>query len=152
MAREDIRKGVQVTNITFSGGVFNQLDNLDNRQFGDEELAVMEEAERVGRFVAARVHSKKGIVAALKAGCKTVEHETRLYKKAVELIKEERHEVNRDYFSGALYQDERRAEAHEKMYKLAVKACVKITVDTDLGMSRLNNPLPHSNDGKSYRG
>lgn len=57
------------TNITFSGGVFNQLDNLDNRQFGDEELAVMEEAERVGRFVAARVHGKKGMVAALKAGC-----------------------------------------------------------------------------------
>ena len=60
-----------------SGGCTSQLDDPEHQQFSDSELkAIVEEAARSDRIVAAHCHGKTGIMAALRAGCKTIEHGT----------------------------------------------------------------------------
>lgn len=160
--RENIRNGASVIKVAASGGVLSELDNPDDQQFSDEELAVIvEEAERAGRIVAAHVHGKKGIMAALKAGCRTIEHGTRLNEEAIELMKEKGAMLvatslivtegvkHPELMSPESYiKMKETAEAHEKAYRLAVKSGVKIALGTDLGVIRPDNPLSHGNDGK----
>ncbi|GAB7350901.1 hypothetical protein MBLNU459_g1415t1 [Dothideomycetes sp. NU459] len=160
--RENIRKGAAVIKVAASGGVLSQLDDPHDQQFSDGELAVIvEEAERAGRIVAAHVHGKKGIMAALKAGCKTIEHGTWLDEEAVGLMKEKGAVLvatslivqegvkHPELMSPESYiKMKQTAEAHEKAYKLAVESGVKIALGTDLGVSRPDNPLSHGNDGK----
>lgn len=58
-----------------SGGVMSQIDHPIHQQFSVEELrAIVEEATRADRIVAAHCHGKPGIMAALEAGCRTIEH------------------------------------------------------------------------------
>ncbi|RDW56515.1 hypothetical protein BP5796_13156 [Coleophoma crateriformis] len=73
--RMQIRRGAKVIKIMASGGVMSRDDNPMYAQFAPEELRVIvEEAGRQGRIVAAHCHGKAGIMAALEAGCKTLEH------------------------------------------------------------------------------
>ena len=72
-----LRRGVPVIKILASGGVTSIGDNPIYQQFSDEELKVLvEEATRASRICAAHLHSKPSVIAALRAGCKTLEHGT----------------------------------------------------------------------------
>lgn len=160
--RENIRKGAKVIKVSASGGVLSQLDDPDDQQFSDEELAVIvEEAERAGRIVAAHVHGKRGIMAALRAGCKTIEHGTRLDDEAIEAMKKagailvatslivQEGVKHPELMSPESYiKMKATATAHEEAYAMAVKAGVKVALGTDLGVSKPGNPLSHGNDGK----
>ncbi|RFU76299.1 amidohydrolase [Trichoderma arundinaceum] len=60
-----------------------------SHQFSEEELkAIVDEASRMERPVAAHVHGKKGIVAAVKAGVTSVEHVSFADEECIKLIKE----------------------------------------------------------------
>lgn len=84
-----IRRGAKVIKVLASGGVLSRDDDPKLQQFSDEELKVIvEEAARMNRVVAAHVHGKAGIMAAIKAGCKTLEHGTYLDEEAVDLMVE----------------------------------------------------------------
>lgn len=73
--RQQIRRGAKVIKVLASGGVFSRDDNPKYAQYSPEELRVIvQEAERQGRIVAAHVHGKPAILAAIEAGCKTLEH------------------------------------------------------------------------------
>ncbi|KAL1867922.1 hypothetical protein Daus18300_006197 [Diaporthe australafricana] len=86
--RLQIRRGAKCIKVLASGGVMSRDDEVQYAQFSDEELKVIvEEAARQGRSVAAHVHAKAGILAAVKAGVRTVEHVSFGDQECIDLIK-----------------------------------------------------------------
>jgi len=87
--RKVLRLGASVVKVCASGGVLSDLDNPQHQQFSDEELrAIVEEAARAERVVAAHCHGRAGIMAALRAGVRTIEHGTWLDEEAADLMVE----------------------------------------------------------------
>ncbi len=85
--RRMLRLGAKVIKIHASGGVMSELDDPILPQFSKEELeAIVDEATRMGRLVGAHCHGSRGIIAALEAGVKTIEHGTYLNEEAAELM------------------------------------------------------------------
>jgi imidazolonepropionase-like amidohydrolase len=75
--------------ICASGGVLTAYDDPMHQQFTDGELRVIvEEAARAERIVAAHCHGKAGIMAALRAGVRTIEHGTYLDDEAADAMKD----------------------------------------------------------------
>lgn len=87
--RIQLRRGAKLIKICASGGVLTTYDHPMHQQFSDEELkAMVEEAARAERIVAAHCHGKAGIMAALRAGAKTIEHGTYLDEEAAQAMKD----------------------------------------------------------------
>lgn len=78
-AREQLRKGARVIKVCASGGVLSEVDHPIHQQFTVAELrAIVEVAGMADRVVAAHCHGKPGMLAALEAGVRTIEHGTYL--------------------------------------------------------------------------
>jgi imidazolonepropionase-like amidohydrolase len=87
--RLQLRVDARLIKICASGGVMSQVDHPVHQQFSSEELrAIVEEAGRADRVVAAHCHGKPGIMAALEAGVKTIEHGTFLDDEAADAMRE----------------------------------------------------------------
>lgn len=87
--RMQLRNGADFIKVCASGGVGSEVDHPLHQQFSLEELRVIvEEAARAERVVAAHCHGKPGIMAALEAGVKTIEHGSYLDEEAVEAMLE----------------------------------------------------------------
>ena len=87
--RLQLRKNARLVKVCASGGVLTEYDHPMHQQFTDDELKVIvEEAARAERVVAAHCHGKAGIMAALRAGVKTIEHGTYLDIEAARAMKE----------------------------------------------------------------
>lgn len=85
--RRMLRLGAKVIKIHASGGVLSELDDPHLPQFSKAELeAIVDEATRMERLVGAHCHGKRGIMAALEAGVKTIEHGTFLDEEAAEAM------------------------------------------------------------------
>ncbi|KAI0096845.1 amidohydrolase [Hypoxylon sp. NC0597] len=146
--RLQIRRGARCIKVLASGGVLSRDDNPLYAQFSPEELRVIvEEATRQNRVVAAHVHGKPGILAAVKAGVTTVEHVSFADQECVDLIKEKgvvwiatRTIVVMLLESGGKglsWQQWEKAQLcgknHLTAYKLAIEAGVPIALGTDTG-------------------
>ena len=147
--RTNLRRNARIIKICASGGVMSEVDHPIHQQFSHEELvAIVEEAGRAERFVAAHCHGKPGIMAALRAGVQTIEHGSYLDEEAAELMVE----------TGAIYVPTRFvvdqllgmedilppyaykkglmvADAHTAALKLAVAKGVRIAMGTDIFVS-----------------
>lgn len=89
--RKQIRRGAKVIKICSTGGVMSRIDSPTASQFTTSELAAMvEEASRTNLIVAAHAHGTAGIIAALKAGVKTIEHGSYLTQEAIDLMIEKK--------------------------------------------------------------
>jgi imidazolonepropionase-like amidohydrolase len=144
--REQLRKNARVIKICASGGVMSEVDHPIHQQFSDEELAaIVEEAARAERVVAAHCHGKPGIMAALRAGVKTIEHGTYLDEEAAELMKEtDAILVATRFVVEELLQLESQippyawrkmtamADQHAQALKIAVASGVKVAMGTDI--------------------
>jgi len=87
--RLQLRRGARLVKICASGGVLTTYDHPMHQQFSDHELRVIvEEAARAERVVAAHCHGKAGIMAALRAGVRTIEHGTYLDEEAADAMKQ----------------------------------------------------------------
>jgi imidazolonepropionase-like amidohydrolase len=87
--RLQLRQGARLIKICASGGVLSELDHPIHQQFSDAELAaIVAEAARAERIVAAHCHGKPGIVAALRAGVRTIEHGTYLDEEVAAMMKD----------------------------------------------------------------
>ncbi len=87
--RLQLRNGARLIKICASGGVMSEIDNPIHQQFSGEEMrAIVEEAGRAERIVAAHCHGKPGIMAALEAGVRTIEHGTYLDEEAADAMRE----------------------------------------------------------------
>ncbi len=77
--REQLRGNAKVIKVCASGGVLSEVDDPIHQQFTGAELrAIVEVAGMADRVVAAHCHGKPGIMAALDAGVRTIEHGTYL--------------------------------------------------------------------------
>jgi imidazolonepropionase-like amidohydrolase len=77
--REQLRRNAKLIKVCASGGVLSELDDPVHQQFTVTELrAIVETAGLAERVVAAHCHGKPGIMAALEAGVRTIEHGTYL--------------------------------------------------------------------------
>ena len=86
--RLQLRRGAMVIKVHASGGIMSQVDDPIHQQFSNEELhAIVAEATRADRAVAAHCHGKPGIMAALRAGVTTIEHGTYLDEEAADLMR-----------------------------------------------------------------
>ena len=89
--RSMLRLNARVIKICATGGVASEVDHPTHPEFSEEELrAIVEEAGRAERIVAAHCHGKAGILAALRAGCRTIEHGTYLDEEAADLLLEKK--------------------------------------------------------------
>ena len=76
-AREQLRNNAKVIKVCASGGVMSEVDDPIHQQFTAAELrAIVEVAAMADRAVAAHCHGKPGIMAAIEAGVRTIEHGT----------------------------------------------------------------------------
>ena len=73
--REVIKYGADVVKICATGGVLSLGDNPQHAQYTQAELAaIVADAHRLGRKVAAHAHGAEGIVWATNAGVDSIEH------------------------------------------------------------------------------
>ena len=73
--RENIKYGADVIKICATGGVMSKGDDTNASQYTREEMkAIVEEAHRLGRKVAAHAHGAEGVIWASDAGVDSIEH------------------------------------------------------------------------------
>lgn len=147
--RKQLRAGAAVIKVCASGGVLSEIDHPIHQQFSHEELvAIVKEAERAERIVAAHCHGNPGIVAALEAGAKTIEHGSYLDEQSAQMMVDSGAIlVPTRFVVAALLQMEDTlppyayrkgvmiAERHAMAMKIAVAAGVKIAMGTDIFVS-----------------
>jgi imidazolonepropionase-like amidohydrolase len=154
--RKVLRLGAPVVKICASGGVLSDMDSPVHRQFSDEELrAIVDEAARADRIVAAHCHGKAGIMAALRAGVRTIEHGSYLDEESADLMLETGalliptrtivHQLVARKDSGIpeFMLDKARAmvDRHREALRLAVRKKVPIAMGTDIGGSSEAAPV-----------
>jgi imidazolonepropionase-like amidohydrolase len=149
--RRMLRLGAKVIKVHASGGVLSELDDPHLPQFPKEELeAIVDEASRMERLVGAHCHGKRGIMAALEAGVRTIEHGTFLDDEAAEAMVESgsilvptrfivdlliREGEARGMPAYAKKKIEMAAAAHADAVALAVEKGVRIATGTDMWAS-----------------
>ena len=86
--RQVIKYGADVIKICASGGVFSKGDSPGAPQYSPEEMrAVVDEAHRLGRKVAAHAHGTQSIKEAILAGVDSVEHCSLIDDEGIRLAK-----------------------------------------------------------------
>src|SRR5215467_9196768 len=87
--REQLRLNAKLIKVCASGGVLSEVDNPIHQQFTVAELrSIVEVAGMADRVVAAHCHGKPGIMAAIEAGVRTIEHGTYLDDEACDAMRE----------------------------------------------------------------
>ena len=145
--RETIKYGADLIKICATGGVLSRGDDPNASQYTLEEMkAIVADAHRLGRKVAAHAHGAQGVIWASEAGVDSVEHGHLMNDAAIATLKK-----NGTYLVPTLYlvdwQREHAAEANlpefsrKKMelvsqmgksnIKKAIEAGIKIGMGTD---------------------
>lgn len=89
--REEVKAGSDWIKLLVTGAYMSVGDNPENQHFSEEELAMaVSEAARFGRKVMAHAHSAGGIVSALRAGARTIEHGTFIDDAGIALMLQKR--------------------------------------------------------------
>ena len=87
--REVVKYGADVVKICATGGVLSKGDSPGATQFNDEEIrAIIVEAHRLGRKVAAHAHGSAGIQQAVLAGVDSIEHGSYINDENIRAMKE----------------------------------------------------------------
>jgi imidazolonepropionase-like amidohydrolase len=86
--RFNIQQGADLIKILATGGVLSANDDPRHTGYTQEEMrAAVEEANRLGRFVAAHCHGKEGMIWVSNAGARSIEHGTYMDAEAAEVLK-----------------------------------------------------------------
>lgn len=87
--RENIKYGVDLIKVCATGGVLSLGDNPQHSQFTLEEMkAIVADAHRLGRKVAAHAHGAEGIRWAAEAGVDSIEHGSYIDDAGIAAMKE----------------------------------------------------------------
>ncbi|KJK80175.1 hypothetical protein H634G_04414 [Metarhizium anisopliae BRIP 53293] len=161
MVRRMVRAGARVIKVCSSGGVLSLNDDPEDRQFSDAELkAIVEEAGRSRRAVAAHAIGKAGILAGLRAGVKTIEHGMYIDEEVADvMVKQDaifvptQHIVRvlaADYMDQLPEPNKRKLlgliDKSKESYKLAIRKGVKIALGTDMASSDRKSRLSHGHN------
>jgi imidazolonepropionase-like amidohydrolase len=159
--REQLRRNAKVIKVCASGGVLSEVDDPIHQQFTDTELkSIVEVAGLADRVVAAHCHGKPGIMAALRAGVRTIEHGTYLDDECCDAMREsaailvptrtiiEHILANKegvpDY---ALVKLEAMAETHAQAVTRAYEHGVTIAMGTDIALTGADLPNAWGQNG-----
>jgi len=144
MVRQNIKYGADLIKICATGGVLSKGDDPQASQYTLEEMkAIVADAHRLGRRVAAHAHGAQGILWASMAGVDSIEHGSYINDDAIAEMKK-----NGTYLVPTLYLEDWMLEKgslppfyHQKMVdvsavaksniKRAMQAGVKIALGTD---------------------
>ncbi len=159
--REQLRRDAKVIKVCASGGVLSEVDHPLHQQFTDAELrAIVEVAGMTDRSVAAHCHGKAGIMAALEAGVRTIEHGTYLDAECAAAMREtgailvptrtivEEIRESRAAPAYAQVKLDALAQTHAAMVTLAHEAGVTIAMGTDIGLSVGQGPASWGRNGR----
>ena len=87
--RQQIKYGADVIKTCATGGVLSEGDAVGATQYSFEELkALVDEANKLDRKVAAHAHGTEGIKLAVKAGVSSIEHGSFLDEEGARMMKE----------------------------------------------------------------
>jgi imidazolonepropionase-like amidohydrolase len=158
--RYQIKYGADVIKTCATGGVLSEGDAVGATQYSFEELkALVEEANKLDRKVAAHAHGTEGIKLAVRAGVSSIEHGSFLDDEGARLMKERgtflvptlsaAEAVERAAKTGVLkgLRAEKAlaaAAAVRHAIKLAVANKVSIALGTDAGV------IPHGTNGHEF--
>jgi len=159
--REQLRRDARVIKVCASGGVLSEVDHPIHQQFTLAELkAIVEVAGMAERVVAAHCHGKPGIMAALAAGVRTIEHGTYLDEEAAEAMREcgailvPTRTIVREITDHAaappfaMAKMEVIADRHAASVALAREAGVTVAMGTDLAVSGSGRPASWGRNGR----
>jgi imidazolonepropionase-like amidohydrolase len=159
--REQLRSNAKVIKVCASGGVLSEVDDPIHQQFTLAELrAIVEVAGLAERVVAAHCHGKPGIMAALRAGVRTIEHGTYLDDEACDAMRESgailvpTRTIIEDMlaFRGAvpdyaMAKLEAMADIHAQAVTRAYEHGVTIAMGTDIGLTGPDRPNSWGQNG-----
>jgi imidazolonepropionase-like amidohydrolase len=163
--REQLRRNAKVIKVCASGGVLSEVDDPIHQQFTLAELrAIVEVAGLADRVVAAHCHGKPGIMAALQAGVRTIEHGTYLDDECCDAMREtgailvptrtivEDILANKDDVPDyALVKLETIADIHAQAVTRAHERGVTIAMGTDIGLTGPDLPNSWGQNGSEPR-
>jgi imidazolonepropionase-like amidohydrolase len=156
--RDQMKWGADVIKICASGGVFSESDPLKVPQLTAAELeAIIGEAHRWGRKVAAHAHGDEAARLAIEAGVDSIEHGSFLTPETLELMKERGVylvptrmapwwlETHADDYPPAMAKKGRMVgEAHAAMLRNAIRIGTPIAFGTDSSVT------PHGMNAKEF--
>lgn len=156
--RDQLKWGADVIKICASGGVLSESDPVDVPQLTPDELtAIVSEAHKWKRKVAAHAHGDLAAKLAVEAGVDSIEHGSFLTEDTLKLMKAKgvylvptRMAVywtnkNANTFPPQIAAKARAAAAaHEKMFRTALKVGVPIAFGTDSAVS------PHGKNAMEF--
>lgn len=159
--RFNVQQGADLIKIHATGGVLSANDDPRHTTYTMEEMrAACDEANRLGRFVAAHCHGKEGMIWVSNAGARSIEHGTYLDAEAAAVLKK-----NGTWYVPTLYvvepivaegnplkvpeQSLAKARAVRGFmrlaFKQAVKSGVKIAFGSDAGV------FPHGTQTREFK-
>src|SRR3984957_14365973 len=159
--REQLRRNAKLIKVCASGGVLSEVDDPIHQQFTLAELrAIVEVAGMADRVVAAHCHGKPGIMAALAAGVRTIEHGTYLDDECCDAMRESgailvpTRTIVEDMlaFSAqvpdyAVAKLEAIADIHAQAVTHAYEQGVRIAMGTDIGLTGPDRPNSWGQNG-----
>jgi imidazolonepropionase-like amidohydrolase len=159
--REQLRRNARLIKVCASGGVLSEIDDPIHQQFTGAELRIIVEvAGLADRVVAAHCHGKPGIMAAIEAGARTIEHGSYLDEEACDAMRETgtilvptrtivedilaNLEKVPDYAAAKLTA---LAATHADATSLAIERGVTIAMGTDIGVTGPDRPNAWGSNG-----
>jgi imidazolonepropionase-like amidohydrolase len=158
--RHQVKYGADVIKTCATGGVLSEGDAVGVTQYTYEEMkALVEEAEKLERKVAAHAHGTEGIKIASRAGVASIEHGSFLDEEGAKLMAEKgtylvptlmageavEAMAKRGFLTGLRAEKAlAAATAMRSAIKLAVKYKIKIALGTDSGV------IPHGTNGHEF--
>ena len=158
--RENVKHGADVIKFMASAGVLSAEASVGAPQYSQEEMnAVVDEAHRWGKKVAAHAHGAEAIKMAIRAGVDSVEHSSLIDDEGLKLAKQHGTYLDFDVYNDDYILSEYAKKGFpastvekEKMvgrvqrenFQRAVKAGEKMTFGTDAGV------YPHGWNAKQF--
>jgi imidazolonepropionase-like amidohydrolase len=159
-ARDVIKYGADLVKVCASGGVLSKGDQPGAPQYSLEEMrAIVEEAHRAGRKVAAHAHGTLSIKEAIRAGVDSIEHASLIDEEGIKLAKEHGTFLVMDIYNddfileeglknGMLPESIEKEKAIGRLqrdsFTRAVKAGARMAFGTDAGV------YPHGNNARQF--
>jgi imidazolonepropionase-like amidohydrolase len=149
--RFQVKYGADVIKICATGGVLSLSDEVDTPQLTQDEMnAIVDEAHRLRKKVAAHAHGNEGAKAAIRAGVDSIEHGSFMDDEALRMMKDRgtylvptllageytagRSEI-RHYPPEIAAKAKAAVAARSDMFRRALKTGVKIAFGTDSAVS-----------------
>ena len=158
--REQVKHGADVIKMVATAGVLSEEDSVGAPQYTQAEMdALVDEAHRWDRKVAAHAHGTEGIKMAIRAGVDSIEHGSFIDDEGIAMMKARGTYLVADIYNddyilaefGKLNYPEKIIEkerlvgrVQRENFRKAVRAGVKIAYGTDAGV------YPHGGNGKQF--